>query len=85
MFEVNSDTTLNLNFNNKLVKIKKVCWKWRKLSPLGRIVVVKSLVLPLLTYLIVSLPNPSTYFVNQLSKELYNCLWDGKTKTKLNI
>ena len=48
-----------LNYNEKIEKIRKILsyWKYRRLSLLGRITVLKSLVASQLVYLLSSLPS----------------------------
>jgi hypothetical protein len=48
------------NFNPKTIKIKNILqlWKMRNLTPMGRVTVVKTLVLPIITHLLTALPNP---------------------------
>ena len=47
------DLTVSLNYKDKLDKIKTIleCWKLRRLSLLGKITVLKSLVASQLTYI----------------------------------
>ena len=60
-------------------------WKRRKLTPIGRITVVKSLLIPLLTHLFISLPSPKIDFIKRLNDLLYNFVWDGRAKIKKKI
>ena len=60
-------------------KIRKIlsCWKYRRLSLLGRMTVLKSLVASQLVYLLSSLP--SNYSViNEINTLFYQFLWNGK-------
>ena len=57
-------------------------WKRRKLTPISRITVVKSLLVPLLTHLFISLPSPKIDFIKRLNDLLYNFVWDGRAKIK---
>ena len=68
-----------LNYNEKIAKIRKIlsCWKYRRLSLLGRTTVLKSLVASQLVYLLSSLP--SNYSViNEINTSFYQFLWNGK-------
>ena len=62
-FDVDLKSMAELNFSKKLTSIINSIsvWKRRKLTLLGRITVVKSLLIPVLTYLFISLPNPTQY------------------------
>ena len=60
-------------------KIRKIlsCWKYRRLTLLGRITVLKSLAASQLVYLLS--PLPSNYnALNQINKLFYQFLWNGK-------
>ena len=59
--------------------------KKRKLTPIGRITVVKSLLSPLLTHLFISLPSPTNEFMKQLNNTLYEFVWDGTAKIKQTV
>ena len=89
---VNFSTDLSIigsiNFDDKLLQIQRVLksWKRRRISPMGKIIVIKSLIISKLTHLLISLPDPSEQFINTLEKELYDYLWDGKnSKIKKSV
>ena len=68
-----------LNYDGKVEKIRKIlsCWKYRRLTLLGRITVLKSLAASQLVYLLS--PLPSNYnALNQVNKLFYQFLWNGK-------
>ena len=79
-FTPNLENMLNLNFDKKLFEIKKdiSSWKRRIISPLGKITVVKSILLPKLTHLFISLPNPSDMKIKELEKMFYKYIWNEK-------
>ena len=68
-FDVNLDKTPGINYEEKILKIKKLIklWKRRYLTPLGRITVIKTLLLPILNNLFISLPNPSEQIIKQIN------------------
>ena len=73
------ELTALLNYSEKTEKIRKIlsCWKYRRLSLLGRITVLKSLVASQLVYLLSSLP--SNYSpLNEINTLFYQFLWNGK-------
>ena len=86
-FHVDLDKMIDLNFNEKILALenKIKIWKRRYLSPLGKITVIKSLLIPKLTHLFISLPNPNTIILAQLNKIFFNFLWDGATKVKNTV
>ena len=76
----------DLNYRETLKSIKKSLnlWKWRGLSLLGRIQIVKTLAIPKLMFRASAIP---------ISKELpknadfifYSLIWNGKDKVKRNV
>lgn len=69
-----------LNYKSKLLEIEQTIStmeikKSRKLTPIGRIVVLKTLILPKMNHLILTLPNPNHEFIQKFDKALFNYLW----------
>ena len=60
-------------------------WKRRYLTPLGKITVIKSILISLLTHLFISLPNPTSSIIKQLKTMLLDFLWEGPPKIKQNV
>ena len=71
---------LNLNYENKIKDIEKLIKSWsrRLLSTAGKITVVKSILLPKLTHLFISLPNPSKTQMKYLEYIFYRFIWKNK-------
>ena len=71
---------IELNYDICLKKIIKLISAWNKryLTPLGKITVIKCLLLSNLTHLFTTLPSPGKYFLRKLEQLLYKFLWDGK-------
>jgi len=69
-----------LNYEEKFQEITFLMRIWIKriLTPLGRIAVLKSLVLSKLTYLWLLLPNPPDEQMNRLQKFIYEFVWNRK-------
>ena len=70
----------DLNYKVKLKQIEGIlnCWKARNLSLIGKICVIKSLLLPQLLYLISVLCfKISKYFFKELDKMFYKFIWYG--------
>ena len=89
---IDFDTTLermpSLNYNEALIKVDKTisAWNKRQLTPIGKITVIKSLILSQLNHLFMSIALPNKEFCDKLNRKLYNFLWDGKPdKIKRNI
>ena len=81
---------VNLNYSKKLEEIQKLIGHWsrRLLSPLGKITVIKSILLPKLTHLFIALPNPTDNMINNLEGEFFQFLWSknpDKISRKLAI
>ena len=57
-------------------------WQHRKLTLMGKIVVIKNCELPKLIYPLTSLPNPPKDTIKRLEKLMFNFLWDGKPDKK---
>lgn len=79
-FSVNLDEMMDLNYNNKMEQIVKLIkqWKNRKLTPLGKLSIIKTLFIPKMNHLILTLPNPPTHYIKNFEIKLYEVLWDGK-------
>ena len=73
IFDVNLNKMNDLNFEPKLKSISKCInyWKRRKLTPIGRITVVKTFLIPILTHLFISLPSPKADIIKNLNETLY--------------
>ena len=73
------DVTDN-NIQTKLPIIKKDLehWKRRNLSPIGKICIIKTLLLSKLVHLFIALPNPSKQYIKDIEKLLFNFVWGGK-------
>ena len=78
---------LELNYKEKLSKMKNLIqiWKCRYLTPLGKITVIKSILISLLTPLFISLPNPTSSIIKQLKTMLLDFLWEKPPKIKQNV
>ena len=50
-------------------------WNKRNLTPIGKITVVKSLILPVLNHLFIALPNPSIEIIKDIEAMLYTFIW----------
>ena len=73
-----------LNFGNNLAKIKTIIniWSARHLTLLGKITIIKSLVIPILTLLTRKLSllliEISKKFIQELNKTLFHFVWGSK-------
>ena len=81
-FDTNLSKMPQLNYSKALVKVNEMLntWKKRQLTALGKITVIKTLVMSKLNHLFISIPLPSDDFCKELSKTLYKFVLDDKPK-----
>ena len=79
-FSVNLDEIPIINYEKAIAKSENILktWSKRSLTPFGKVTVVKSLMLPLMNHLFISLPNPSEHLINQLDHMIDRFIWDNK-------
>ena len=70
----------NINYAEKFAETKKLFQAWMKrcITPLGRIAILKSLILSKLIHLWLLLPNPPEDFMDNLQKICYTFVWNDK-------
>lgn len=68
-----------LNFEEKIEKLKKTAdnWQLRRLTLLGKITVIKSLLASQLVYILTPLPTDQK-LLEEINRLLFSFLWDGK-------
>ena len=76
---------IKLNFHNRLSKMKTLVdmWKCRGLTHFGRVTIVKSLILPIMTYIFSVLSTPKQ-IITELNTLMFSFIWKGKDKVKRN-
>ena len=69
-----------LNLEKKLVLLENdiAQWKRRYITPVGKITVIKSLLLAKLVHIFMALPNPSDQYIKRIEGTLYKFLWNDK-------
>ena len=75
------------NYYNKKKKILEIIKTWQKrdLTLYGKLTIIKSLIIPQLTYALTILPSPGELFLNDIEKIILNFFWDDKpAKIKKN-
>ena len=60
-------------------------WRRRFLTPLGKIKVVKSLILPKIIHLLMALQDPELNILNNINGLFFDFLWNGKSKIKKSV
>lgn len=87
-FTKNLSDIVEVNYRIKIDEMKKIFLNWSKriLTPLGRITVIKSLALPKINHLILSIPNPSEKMIKEIQTMFYDYLWNhGPDKIKRTL
>ena len=79
-FTHNLEEMEKINTYDKYLETKVLfnCWAKRSTTPLGKVVVLKSLVLSKLIYLGIMLPNPPDDLIETLQKKCFEFVWGGK-------
>ena len=80
----NSTISMNKNYSEKLEKIRSClsCWEYRRLSLLGKIVVLRSLIASQLVYILSPLPT-NQQVLDEINNIFYNFFGTGRgTKSK---
>ena len=75
----NPEATIEANYSEKLTKVRNSssCWELRRLTLLGKIVVLKSLIASQLVYISSPLPTNHSAII-EINSMFFNFLWDGK-------
>ena len=68
-----------LNYEKAILRVKQTLnsWQHRYLTPIGKITVIKTLILSKFTHLFLSVSTPP-HLINTLNKLLFSYIWDGK-------
>ena len=79
-FTPNLDRCIQLNLEAKMQEVRALMniWMKRVITPLGRIAVLKSLILSKLVHLFMLLPNPPDDYLVQLQKMIFGFVWMNK-------
>ena len=68
------------NIQNKMSSIQREIeqWKRRNITPIGKICIIKTLLLSKLVHFFIALPNPSFKLIKEIETMLFSFLWCGK-------
>lgn len=79
-FSVDLSEIERLNYEQKLKDIDNTLKRWSKqvLSPIGKITVIKSLLISKMNHLFLTIPGPSEALVKKLASIFYSYIWEGK-------
>ena len=86
-FHIELEQMQQINFKEKIQKNRSLIKLWirRYLTPLGKITVIKTLLLPILNHLFISIPNPTEQTIKELNNIFFDFLWNGPAKIKQNV
>ena len=79
-FSVNLGEMIEINFRKAIVKMQNELknWKHRLLTPIGKITLIKTFMVPKLNHLFSALPTPSEKLIKEIDNLLYKFIWDNK-------
>ena len=79
-FSVNLQEVENLNYRPKFKEIENIMNSWSNqvLSPIGKITIIKTLIISKLNHLFMALPNPNKTLLTNFTKNLCSFIWDNK-------
>jgi hypothetical protein len=74
------DTLMSANYDPVVHKIKTICniWRQRDLTIYGKTTIIKTLLISQLVFLLSVLPSPTDVYFDNITKILFEFLWDGK-------
>ena len=80
-FSCNIDTIPEINYDGKVKEIRKEIKQWSKriLTPLGRITIIKTLLIAKLNHLFIALPNPGNETILNLNRMFFQFIWQSPT------
>ena len=86
-FSTNLIEMLDLNYAQKFTTIQNdiLQWQKRRLSALGKITVIKTILIPKLVHLFISLPKPSDLYIKELEKMLFQYIWNKNDRVSRNL
>ena len=81
-FSVNQEDITGSNYTNKIQSAQRLLsdWSFRSLSLLGKVCVVKTLVLHISVQILTVLPTPSEQVLKDIEKMFFEFIWDKKRR-----
>ena len=70
----------DINIQRKMGEIQKLIriWSTRNLTPYGKVIIIKSLLISKITHMLLSLPSSSVWCIKELNETFAKFLWCGK-------
>ena len=84
----NMENITDYNIENKIKEITKliITWSGRNITPIGKVAIIKSLLISKFTHILLSLPTPSDDTITTLENLFKNFIWGNKPpKFRLDI
>ena len=81
LYDINNFSRItDQNIDGKIKEIQKLIFIWngRYLTPYGKIIIIKSLLISKITHVLLSLPSPSPFTINKLEKIFQEFIWGQK-------
>jgi hypothetical protein len=71
---------IDINLREKFLEVRKLYKTWlkRQITPIGRVAILKSLILSKLIYLWILLPNPPDHVIDLIQKTVFEFVWNRK-------
>ena len=80
-YDIQAKQKLNINELIGSIQLKLRIWRWRDLTIIGRIQIVKTFIIPIFLYR-TSLISLDKEFVKEANKIIFDFIWKGKDKVK---
>ena len=80
-YDIQAKQKLNINELISSIQLKLRIWRWRDLTIIGRIQIVKTFIIPIFLYR-TSLISLDKEFVKEANKIIFDFIWKGKDKVK---
>lgn len=86
-FNTDLQKMIKENYTTKIEHLENMIKQWQKrtLTPLGKITVIKTLMIPAFNHLFISLPNPDQAIINHINNILFTFLWNSKIKIRSSV
>ena len=84
----NLEEMIRINYDIKIANMKTIIktWSFRNLTIMGKITIIKSLIISQLMYLLQCLPTPNQSYLRSIEKLLFSYLWNnGPDKIKRSV
>ena len=76
--DLNSIAEKNIRKKMSIIRQEMEQWKRRNLTPIGKICIIKSLLLSKLVHFCIALPNPPIQCLKEIETMFFNFIWRGK-------